>query len=238
MAYDNVQIGQLMTERYVEDTGLIRSDSFSRLYDLKLRSDLAYDDPGVKNTSDDDSNSKVFEVIQSTNSNMSTVFFRDALTGIDIELRKIISGEHYSFDRTVPIAGSGTVYLGLEMADKNCNFVFEVIANDFGIELMTYEDVALGNVITPFIPINNNRNVSNVSTITIGQYDSVDLTDSLLIVHNIIGTSTNPVKGSGGTISRGNANLLKLNTQYVLVVHNLSRSTNNINVKLSWCEEA
>lgn len=174
MAYDNIEISQLMTERYVEDTGLIRSDSFNRLYDLKLRSDLIYNDTGVKNTPNDTIDSHVFEVI----------------------------------------------------------------ANDFGIEFMTYEDVALGNVITPFIPINNNRNVSNVSTITIGQYDSVDLTDSLLIVHNIIGTSTNPVKGSGGTISRGNANLLKLNTQYVMVVHNLSSSINNINIKLSWCEEA
>lgn len=238
MAYDNIEIGQLMTERYVEDTGLIRSDSFNRLYDLKLRSDLIYNDTGVKNTPNDTIDSHVFEVIQSLQSNMDVTFYRDAVTSIDIELRKIIAGEHYSFDRTVQIAGSGTVYLGLEMADKNCNFVFEVIANDFGIEFMTYEDVALGNVITPFIPINNNRNVSNVSTITIGQYDSVDLTDSLLIVHNIIGTSTNPVKGSGGTISRGNANLLKLNTQYAMKIINLSTKHNNINIKLGWCEEA
>ncbi|MCK4258745.1 MAG: hypothetical protein KAX49_07190 [Halanaerobiales bacterium] len=77
--YDGITIGTLATEKYLEETGIMaNSVSISKLYIAKYRSDLAYNDTGVLNVSDDDSNSNVYELVK------PAVFETDANNDLEV----------------------------------------------------------------------------------------------------------------------------------------------------------
>lgn len=237
MEYDSLHIGQLMTERYLENSGLIESKSLEKLYDLLLRYDLVFDSVGVKHLTDDDITSKVFEVIESTHSKMKHVFSDESITSLDREHRRIHEGHHFSISTILPLLASATIYQAITTGDKYIHMTFSIDSVDAGVEVTSFENVVPGTLVTQQVPINNNRNSLNVSDTNIRMVDSLNLTGSLQMFNARLGTATNPAQKSGGTLTRTNERVLKPNTTYAIRILNLSTLANNVNLNLSWYEE-
>lgn len=106
-SYDGVTFGDLMTERYFEETGIVKSDANGNSWRPTPRTDLTPTSPNVKNMGSAD-NSVVLELVEisSVSGGIDTNgFYTDPSDGLNKSVYTILSNSTYVVNATTNAVG-------------------------------------------------------------------------------------------------------------------------------------
>lgn len=229
---DNLKVGSLVSEKWLEKTSVIQSPSLGLLYNFVWRFDKTAQDEGVFNMGATDA-SNVYQLVRPNHD------YSGAAITMDIEHAKIHCGYHF-FNASVFTLGAGaTLNIVIETYDRRPHMLFTATSTDAGYTFTTREDVS-ANADGTLIPIfNNNRDHVNGNTVIIRSNPTgINTVGSTVIREGRVGTGGGVGNAVGGNTNRGNEVIMKANTKYLLTITNLGNITNYINLVHEWYEIA
>jgi len=158
----------------------------------------------------------------------------NAIKTINYPHARIHAGYHYFFKRYQPLAGSATAELLMRIQNDGTysHMTLGVEAVVSSIDVSFYEDVTVTTPGTEFIPVNRNRNSSNIAKTEIRAVTSQS-TGGVLKFDGIFGAGRKS-EGSGGR--DGNEIVLLEDTVYSLRVEETEGVDTIINWSLDWYE--
>lgn len=157
-----------------------------------------------------------------------------AITVVDYNQHEMHTGNHYYIEGHVALNDTQELSVSLVTADtaKWAHFVWDIQSSGI-LETDLYEDVTASGGVT-VVPINNNRNSTNTSGITIKSGATLDISDATNISNSKVG-GTGFKTVTGGSMGRDDELILKQNTQYGRVFRSGS-DDNVIHFKAMWYE--
>lgn len=159
----------------------------------------------------------------------------NTLQTMEYEHREIHAGSHFYLQGYLEFGAASTVDLAIITPDTtkwaHMTFSFETTGETL-FQIYEVSDFdGDGGVVTP---LNNNRNSTNASVLTITTDPTVNSYGNL-IGASLVGVTTNPTKSSGGLVARNNELILKQNTKYIFKFTSNS-ANNNISYAAEWYE--
>ena len=259
---DGLDFGVLATRAYL-NYNKFESEAMEKGYDLKYRADLTAQSPNVRNMGVEDT-TKVYEIVKTyeqaldekvtiidnvldnieiDTTEIDTLLqnakdpLNSGLATIEIEHFEIHEGHHFFVSEVQAILANTTINYVLEVGAKPIHFVYSVIGNDAGISGTTYRGVTASSDGT-LVAIHNNNEVSANTSTGVLRLNPVSFSTSgaTLLRPFRAGTGGTPATRTSGSVNRVSEVILKANTKYSLSVTNLSSSTNNVSIDMSWYE--
>lgn len=158
--YDGVTIGDFVTERFIEDSGLINSISFNKIYALQLDPSKSAQDVDVKNTGDNDT-SIVYLILKKTELTEVTSNAGDGLIATSYEDDYAVQGYEWTVNAVEDIGATAVLQFLLDFSavpSTDGIFVLPVMikssASEVRFRLYEDTDYSGGTTITPW---NRNR---------------------------------------------------------------------------------
>jgi len=161
----------------------------------------------------------------------------NTLQTIEYPHHEIHSGSHYYVEGHTTLANEGTYFVKLVTPNtaKWSHFTWEISST--GLLTTTFDEGATGGMAdgSAVTPINNNRNSSNTSGMTLTGNVTVAASYVTRISNQKFGVVSTPSKATGGGGQREHEIILKQNTTYLRSF--ISGSNDNVvNFKASWYE--
>lgn len=149
-----------------------------------------------------------------------------AITTINYEHHEIHAGSHYFISSFGTFNEDAEAVFGITTADTTEEIhITTHVRGTSQTELLIYEDSTFTGG-TPLTPINNNRNSSNTSNMTVVLAPTVTDVGDLLGSSSTGKAGVNPLQAEGGNTERFREIILKRNTLYILKA--ISRDDGNI----------
>lgn len=154
-----------------------------------------------------------------------------ATNTVEYEHHEIHAGSHFFITNFTELGNGATIDFAIETPDttKFTHMTFEVEGNQ-ELLIQIYEDSdfdADGSAVTP---VNNNRNSSNTSTLTVQSDPTVNSAGTLIEAQQ---------KGANrtvGIIGRNKEIVLKRNTKYLFRITNQTTNDNVVSYNAEWYE--
>ena len=152
---DGLEIGTLATEKYLKNTGLIKSPAFNAVYSLFRRNDLSAADPSVEFKLGKTDPSTVYEVVRNSSLVNQRSGAGDAILTTDYVQDYIARGMCWTCSGLEEIGKGDSLFLTVDpTALPALNHVFVLVpprfwVDDGRVDVITY----FGSVYTPGTPI-------------------------------------------------------------------------------------
>jgi hypothetical protein len=226
---DNITIGSLVSEKWLEKTAVIQGPSFGLLYNFVWRFDKTAQDVGIFNMGLDD-NSNVYQLVR------PGYDFSGATVVIDLDHAKVHCGYHFFQAGVFELASGASMNVVVEVNERRPHMVFTISSTTAGFTVLTREGITANEDGTLLPILNNNRSHTNGNTTILRLNPTgVNTTGSIIIREARLGT-TGGGNAEGGNINRGNEIIMKADTKYLLTITNLGAQVNHINLMHEWYE--
>jgi len=161
--------------------------------------------------------------------------YHPRMNTLDYAHWEIHSGSHYFYENYVELGNGGIQSIEITTPDttKWAHLLFSV-HSDLTAIIELLEGPAAGTGGSEVTPVNNNRNSSNTSGLTVKTGVTAGAGGTSLMKRHI-GSGTNPSSARPGEASRDSEILLKQNTIYLLKITS-GAASNNVDYRLSWYE--
>lgn len=235
--YDGITIGTIATEKYLEESGIIKSDSIGKDYSLIYRDGIQYNDIDVENqqqeltnvlyNENDNINSKVFEVVR------PIIVYRGAnviTTQIDV---KTARGEVYGSQYVYTGLSTGDVLYGhIKATTKDLIPIISLTSTGDTI-LNSYENTTYtddGNSVPIF-----NYLVGGEDNSTAGIYSAptIDTLGTQRFNQFLPGGSK---KSSSGVVQAGSVSIIQKGEDILMELQYLGETNGKIGVEIIWYE--
>lgn len=157
----------------------------------------------------------------------------NALSIVEYEHHEIHSGSYYRSGYQKDVSNGGTAVMAFTTSDSTKWIHFRPAvdgATEHRVQL--FENPTSITSGSTLIPRNANRNSTNESTVTVVTDPTYDLTGAIPLGNVVVGLG----KSTGGNSSSAFEWVLKQNTIYLMIVTNLTVSSNQINIRCQWYE--